>query len=113
MTLHDSHVKSLLITPPEGNVLMFWLLSGGVKDTLPTVDLHTDIKFKVNVSFSSRTTEATAGGCARPALAEQLTHSGEPRGLSVRGLTEEKRRKGMFSECCRLPSFTYSRENKS
>ena len=84
---------------------MFWLLSGGVKDTLPTVDLHTDIKFKVNVSFSSWTTEATASGCARPALAEQLTHSGEPRGLPVRGLTEEKRRKGLFSECWKSPSF--------
>lgn len=88
------------IAPPEGNVLMLWLLSSGVKDTLPAVDLHADIQLKVNVSFSCWATEAAAGGCARPALAEQLTHSRKPRGLPVRCLAEEKeRRKGLFSEC--------------
>lgn len=69
---------------------MLWLLSGGVKDTLPAVNLHTDVKLKVDVSFSCRAAEAAAGRCARPALAEQLTHSRKPRGLPVRPLAEEK-----------------------
>lgn len=67
--------KMHFIVPPEGNVLMLRLLSSGVKDTLPAVNLHTDIQLKVNVSFSCWATEAAVGRCARPALAEQLTHS--------------------------------------
>lgn len=78
------------IVPSEGNVLMLWLLRGGVKDTLPTVNLHTDIQLKVNVSLSCWATEAAAGRCAWPALAEQLTHSRKPRGLPVRRLAGKK-----------------------
>lgn len=69
---------------------MLWLLSGGVKDTLPAVDLHTDVQLKINISLSCRATEAAAGGRARPALAEQLTHSRKPRGLPVRSLAEKR-----------------------
>ena len=65
----------LFISPPEGNVLMLRLLSSGVKDTLPAVNLHTDIKLKVNVSLSCWATEGAVGRCAWPALTEQLTHS--------------------------------------
>ena len=91
------------IVPPKGNVLMLWLLSGGVEDTLPAVDLHADIQLKVNVSLSCRATEAAAGGCARPALAEQLTHGRKPRGLPMRRLAEgRRRRKGLFSEIFKL-----------
>lgn len=57
---------------------MLWLLSGGVKDALPAVDLHTDVQLKINVSLSCWATEAAVGRCARPALAEQLTHSRKP-----------------------------------
>lgn len=78
------------IVPPEGNVLVLWLLSGWVKDTLPTFDLHADIQLKVNVSLGCRAAEAAVGGGARPALAEQLTHSRETRGLPVRSLAEER-----------------------
>lgn len=78
------------IVPPEGNVFMLRLLSGGVQDTLPAVDLHADVQLKVDVSFGRRAAEAAAGRCARPALAEQLTHSGEPRGLSVRRLAVKR-----------------------
>lgn len=84
--------KAPFILPPEGNVLMLWLLSGRVKDTLPTVDLYTYIQLKVNVSLGCRATEAAAGWRARPALAEQLTHSRKPRGLPVRRLAVEKDR---------------------
>lgn len=63
---------------------MLHLLSSGVKDALPTINLHTHIELKVNVSLSSCATEAPVCWCAGPALAEQLTHSGKPRGLPVR-----------------------------
>lgn len=61
--------------PPAGHVLMLWLLGGGVKDTLATVNLHTDVQLKVNISLSWWTNEAAIGRCARPALTEQLTDS--------------------------------------
>lgn len=76
--------------PPQGDVLVLHLLSGGVQHALPAVDLHTDVQLKVDVSFSGWATEATAGRDAGPALAEQLTHSREPRGLLMGGLAEEK-----------------------
>lgn len=69
---------------------MFHLLSGGVKDALPTVNLHADVQLKIDVSFSCWATEATVCRSARPAFAEQLTHSRKPRGLLMRCLTEEK-----------------------
>lgn len=69
---------------------MLGLLSRGVKDALPTVNLHTHIQLKVDVSFGGRAAEAAVGRGARPALAEQLTHSRKARGLPVRGLAENK-----------------------
>lgn len=79
------------IIPPQRNVLVVHLLSGGVKDALPAVDLHTDIQLKVNVSLSCWATEAAAAGCAWPAFTEQLTHSRKPGGLLVRCLAAEKK----------------------
>lgn len=70
---NDTHVS--FTVPPEGDVLMLRLLGAGMEDTLPAVDFHTDIQLKVDVSFSCWAAEAAAGRCARPALAEQLTHS--------------------------------------
>lgn len=64
--------------PPQGNVLMLHLLSGGVKDALPAVDLHADVQLEVDVPFRCRAAEAAARCCAWPALAEQLTHSRKP-----------------------------------
>lgn len=69
---------------------MLCLLSSGVEDTLPAVNLYTDIQFKVNVSFNCWSTEAAVGWCARPALAEQLSHSRKACGLLVRRLAENK-----------------------
>lgn len=66
------------VVPPQGNVFMLRLLSGGVKDALPAVNLHTDVQLEVDVPLSRRPAEAAAGGRARPALAEQLTHGGKP-----------------------------------
>lgn len=62
--------EAALTAPPERNVLMLGLLCRGVKDALPTVNLHSDIKLKVDVSFGCWATEAAVGRCARPALAE-------------------------------------------
>ena len=78
------------IVPLDGNVLVLRLLSGGVKDTLPAVDLHADVQLEVDVPLGRRAAEAAAGGRARPALAEQLTHGGKPGGLPVRRLAEKK-----------------------
>ena len=75
---------------------MLRLLSSGVKDTLPAVDLHTDIQLKVNVSLSCWATEAAVGRRARPALAEELTHGREARGLPVRCLAVNKQLRGLF-----------------
>lgn len=76
--------------PPQGNVLVLHLLSGGVKDALPAVDLHADVQLKVDVSFSCWAAEAPAHRCAWPAFTEQLTHSRKPRGLLMRCLAKEK-----------------------
>lgn len=85
----DSCAKKVNL-PPQGNVLVLHLLSAGVEHALPAVDLHTDVQLKVDVSFSRWATEASAGRDARPAFAEQLTHSRKPRGLLMGGLAEEK-----------------------
>lgn len=69
---------------------MLHLLSGGVKDALPAVDLHADVQLEVDVPLRCRAAEAAARRCAWPALAEQLTHSRKPRGLLMRRLAEEK-----------------------
>lgn len=69
---------------------MLHLLSGRVKDTLATVDLHANVQLKVNVSFSRWATEGTACWCAWPAFTEQLTHSRKPRGLLMSCLAKEK-----------------------
>lgn len=57
---------------------MLCLSGGGVKDTLPAVNLHTNVQLEINVSFSCRAAEASAARCAWPALTEQLTHGGKP-----------------------------------
>lgn len=72
---------------------MLCLLSSGVEDTLPAVNLYTDIQLKVNVSFSCWSAEAAAGWCAGPALAEQLTHSRKAWGLLVRRWAVNNERK--------------------
>lgn len=78
--------------PPQGNVLVLHLLSGGVEHALAAVDLHADVQLKVDVSFGGRATEAAACGDAGPAFAEQLTDSGKARGLLLGCLAEEKMR---------------------
>lgn len=91
---------------------MLWLLCSGVKDTLPTVNLHAHVQLKVDVSFSCRAAEAAPSRCARPALAEQLTHSRKPRGLPVRCLAEVKQGGGgVGRDLWKLLCFIYWREN--
>lgn len=72
---------------------MLWLLRSGVKDTLPTVNLHAHVQLKVDVPLGCRAAEAASSRRAWPALAEQLTHGGKPRGLPVRRLAEAKTRR--------------------
>lgn len=81
---------------------MLWLLSGRVEDTLAAVDLHADIQLKVDVSFGRRGAEAAVGGRARPALAEQLTHSRKARRLPVRraGKKGRGKKKKKLSQIC-------------
>lgn len=76
---------------------MLWLLSGGVEDALPAVDLHAHVQLEVDVPLGGRAAEAAAGRRAGPALAEQLTHGREARRLPVRRLAEEKDKKKAFS----------------
>lgn len=81
------------VVPPQGNVFVLRLLSGGVKDALPAVNLHADVQLEVDVPLGRRPAEAAAGGRARPALAEQLTHGGKPRRLPVGRLAVEKQQR--------------------
>lgn len=78
-----SSKNAYMILPSQRNVLMLGLLGSGMEDTLPTVDLHTNVQLKVDVPLGGRPTEAAVGGCAGPALAEELTHCREARGLPV------------------------------
>lgn len=65
---------------------MLGLLGSGMQDTLAAVDLHADIQLEVNVPLCGWTHEAAVGGCAWPALAEQLADSRKARRLLVRCL---------------------------
>lgn len=61
---------------------------GWVKDTFPTVNFNSYIKFKVNISLSSCATKTSIDWGCGPAFGEQLMNSSKaccflPRGMSA------------------------------
>lgn len=66
----EKQEASLGSLPPQGNVLMLWLLGGGVEDTLAAVDLHAHVQLKVDVALCGGAAEAAACWRTGPALAE-------------------------------------------